>query len=256
MVDELVSPTRREAVAVPGEPAEPVFRGLARVALPLMRAITRQRWAGGEHLPSSGGVLVVSNHVSNFDPLALGHFVLAHGRYPRYIGKSDIWKVPGLGWLARACGQIPVERNSERARDVVQAAVDAIAAGKCVVIYPEGTITGDPEGWPMTPRAGAARIALTSGCPVVPIGQWGAQDVLGGKKLTRPHLFPRKLMSVVAGAPVDLVDLQDKELDHDVVAEAGDRIMDAIAELVGQIRGEQPPAGRYDLRTGERREHA
>lgn len=251
----LVRPCRKDAVAVPPEGGETFFHRFAWCAVRVAAAVTHQRWAGAEHLPRSGGVLVVSNHVSNFDPIALGHFLLAHGLYPRFIGKSEIWKVPVIGAIARGCGQIPVERNSSRRGDVVDAAVAAIQAGKCVIIYPEGTITGDPTGWPMTPRSGAARIALATGCPVIPIGQWGAQEVLGGKKLTWPHLFPRKTMHVVAGAPVSLEDLRGQEIDHALLDEAGDRIMDAITELVSDIRGEEPPATRYDLRTGTRKPH-
>ena len=53
------------------------------------------------------------------------------------------------------------------------------AAGECVVVYPEGTITRDPRPWPMTGKSGAARIALETGCPVIPVGQWGAQRAAG-----------------------------------------------------------------------------
>ena len=46
------------------------------------------------------------------------------------------------------------------------------------MIYPEGTLTRDPDLWPMTGKSGAARIALATGCPVIPVGQWGAQEIL------------------------------------------------------------------------------
>ena len=58
------------------------------------------------------------------------------------------------------------------------AAVEAVEDGECVGVYPEGTITRDPDGWPMRGKTGAARIALATGCPVIPIGQWGAQELL------------------------------------------------------------------------------
>ena len=82
----------------------------------------------------------------------------------------------------------------------------AVQAGKCVVVYPEGTITRDPDLWPMVGKSGAARIALATGAPVVPIGQWGAQQLLA-PYAKRPDLFPRKLITMKVGDPVDLSDL-------------------------------------------------
>ena len=80
------------------------------------------------------------------------------------------------------------------------------AAGECVVVYPEGTITRDPDLWPMAGKSGAARIALATGCPVIPIGQWGAQDLLA-PYAKKPDLFPRKPVTMKVGDPVDLSDL-------------------------------------------------
>ena len=83
-----------------------------------------------------------------------------------------------LGGFLRAAGQIPVERLSANAAGAYDAAVAAVRAGECVVVYPEGTLTRDPDLWPMVGKSGAARIALETGCPVIPVGQWGAHDLL------------------------------------------------------------------------------
>lgn len=233
-------------------PAEPLFRTLAQVVGPALRVVTKQDWRDGDKLPRTGAVIVVTNHVSNFDPVALGHFLIWHGRWPRALAKRELWHLPVVGWLARSLAQIPVERRTPRARESLAAAADALARGECVVIYPEGTITADPEGWPMTGHPGAARLALQTGAPVVPIGQWGAQRVMAGRGASVPRLLPRSTMQVLVGDPVDLGDLYDASESPTAAAEASMRIMDAISVLVGELRGRTPPADRYDRRAGKR----
>lgn len=233
-------------------PSERLFRVLARTVAPLMRAITRQDWRGGDKVPRTGGVIVVANHISNFDPVALGHFLIWHGRWPRALAKSELWQVPVVGWLARSLGQIPVQRRTARAGESLTAAAAALARGECVVIYPEGTITADPDGWPMTGRPGAARLALQTGVPVVPIGQWGPHLVMPGRRASVPRLLPRSTMHVLVGDPVDLGDLYDASDSPTAAAEGSLRIMDAITALVGELRQETPPKERYDRRAGKR----
>ncbi|MFT3861344.1 MAG: lysophospholipid acyltransferase family protein [Micropruina sp.] len=233
-------------------PAEPLFRALASTIAPILRLFTRQDWRGGDKVPRTGGVIVVANHISNFDPVVLAHFLVWHGRWPRALAKSELWRVPVVGWLARSLGQIPVERRTARALESLKAAASALARGECVVIYPEGTITRDPDGWPMTGRLGAGRLALETGCQVLPIGQWGAQEVMPGRHLVFPRLLPRRTMQVLVGDPVDLTDLREARDSPSAAAEASLRIMDAVTALVGELRGEAPPADRYDLRAGRR----
>ena len=147
-----------------------------------------------------------------------------------------------------AAGQIPVERLSKNAAGAFDAAVAAVRDGRCVVVYPEGTITRDPGGWPMTGKSGAARIALETGCPVIPVGQWGAQELLA-PYAKKPDLYPRKKIVMKVGDPVDLSDLVAvTPRSVTVVHQATDRIMDAITVLVEEIRGEQAPEERFDMR--------
>jgi 1-acyl-sn-glycerol-3-phosphate acyltransferase len=232
-------------------PVQPAYRRLVLVGGWLMRRLTRQDWGPSDTLPKTGGVLVVANHISNFDPPVVAHYLVWNGRWPRALGKSEIWKVPLLGRLATACGQIRVERNTSRARDSLIHAEEALAAGECILIYPEGTRTADPDLWPMTARPGAARLALKTGCPVIPLGQWGAQDVMPGKKLTWPRVVPRRTMHMRLGEPVDLSDLVGRS-DPAAVALASRRIMAAVTALVAQARGEEPPADVFDPRVGRR----
>ena len=215
---------------------------------PLLRLLTRHRWIDGEKLPAHGGCVVASNHVSHLDPFTFAHFVYGHGRIVRFLAKAEVFDLPLLGRLVRATGQIPVYRLTSDAQLAFRAAVKAVEEGKCVVVYPEGTITREPDLWPMTGKTGAARIALAAGVDVIPVAQWGPQDILA-PYAKRPRLFPRKTMVVKAGDPVDLDDLRDLPLTPEVLREATARIMDAITHELEDIRGATAPLVRYDTKT-------
>lgn len=211
---------------------------------PLM-IVTKRDWRGAEHLPASGGCVVAINHVSEFDPLSTAHFVYDNGRFPRFLGKAEVFEIPLIGRILRRAGQIPVFRQSDNASKAFGAAVEAVNEGRCVVIYPEGTLTRDPQQWPMVGKTGAARIALATGCPLVPVAQWGPQEVLPPYRW-RPRPFPRKVMHVLAGAPVDFSDLADQPVTAERLGTATDRLMTAITTLLEEIRGERAPAVRFD----------
>ena len=114
-----------------------------------------------------------------------------------------------------------------------------------VIVYPEGSLTRDPDLWPMRGKTGAVRIALERGIPLVPAAHWGTQAILPryGKKLS---LFPRKTVDVIIGEPLDLSAYADKPLDSANLSAATTELMDAIAALLGELRGETPPAERWD----------
>jgi 1-acyl-sn-glycerol-3-phosphate acyltransferase len=214
---------------------------------PLLVAVVSRTWVDGTRIPSTGGCLVVFNHISHADPLLAAHFVYDHGRLPRYLTKSELFSNRVFAGYLRAAGQIPVERLSKNAVGAYDAAVKAVRAGECVVVYPEGTLTRDPGLWPMTGKSGAARIALETGCPVIPVGQWGPQALLPpySKRLS---VWPRKHVTMKAGSPVDLHDLSAAPRTPTTVAEATERIMTAITSLVADIRGEKAPTERFDVR--------
>nr|WP_260465086.1 lysophospholipid acyltransferase family protein [Arachnia propionica] len=236
------------------EPAPGAYRFLARLVHAVMGALVRRTWRGRENIPA-GGCLIVPNHISNFDVLVVGEYLIWNGRWPRFLGKAEIWRVPLVGWFARQCRQIPVLRNTAKAKDSLVHARAALRQGDCVAIYPEGTITADPDGWPMVGRLGAARLALATGVPVIPVGQTGADAILGGKTLQPWKLFSvrRRPVSVLAGAPVDLSDLPvSDEPTREDLEEATARIMDAVVALVAELRGEPAPVDRWDMRVGAR----
>jgi len=214
---------------------------------PTLLAAASRTWIDGEKIPATGGCIVVFNHISHVDPLLAAHFVYDHGRLPRYLAKSGLFKNKALGGFLTAAGQIPVERLSRSAVGAYDAAVAAVRNGECVVVYPEGTLTRDPDLWPMVGKSGAARIALATGCPVIPVGQWGAQELLP-PYTKKPDFWPRKRIVMKAGDPVDLSDLVGKPRTAEVVTETTARIMAALTAIVAELRNETPPAERFDPR--------
>ncbi len=221
---------------------------------PGMLLLTRRDWRGQENLQaevladgSQAGIVVCPNHISWFDPLQSAHFLYDNGRPPRYLGKESVFRVPVVGTIIRGAGQIPVYRDTADAANSVRDAVAAVRRGECVVVYPEGTITRDPGLWPMTGRTGAARIALETGAPLIPVAQWGAQDVIGPYR-NEFRILPRKTMHVLAGPPVDIDDLRGRPLDAEVLRLATERVIAAITAQLEVLRGETAPRERYDLR--------
>jgi 1-acyl-sn-glycerol-3-phosphate acyltransferase len=226
-------------------------RGWAfNIAVPIIKSLllatTRREWIDGERIPATGGVIVALNHISHADPLTAAHLVYDHGRKPRYLAKAALFDTKVVGAILRGCGQIPVKRDTKDAVGAYKAAVDAIRAGECVVIYPEATITRDPDMWPMRGKSGAARIALETGCPVIPVGQWGAHEILP-PYTKKPHVVPRRKVVMRVGPPVELDDLRALPRTQAVVNEATERILTAITHQLELIRGDKAPAERYDM---------
>ena len=224
------------------------YRVVVAIVRPLLMLLTKRDWQGAENLPRTGGFVVCPNHLSYVEPLTFAHFMYDNGREVYYLAKESVFRVPVVGAAVRGAQQIPVYRNSGQAAEAFRAAVAAISdEGKCVGVYPEGTLTRDPELWPMVGKTGAARIALMTRCPVIPVAQWGPQEILApySKKV---RLFPRKTMHVRAGKPVDLQDLHDKPVTATVLREATDRIMTAITAELEVLRGEKAPTERFDSR--------
>ena len=220
------------------------WRVVAGIAIPLFEAVGRYRMRGLDNIPKRGAVVLAPNHVSNFDPLTTAYLVWRGGRVPRFLAKASLFRVPLLGWLLRFTGQIPVERGGG-GPDPLAAATRLIAEELAVIVYPEGTLTRDPDEWPMRGQAGAVRLALQHGIPLVPVAHWGVQRILpryGGR--FRP--IPRKDVEMLVGPPLDLSPWAGREQDPAALAEATTALMDAVAALVGELRGQAPPAERWD----------
>ncbi|MDT0202895.1 lysophospholipid acyltransferase family protein [Nocardioides sp. AE5] len=214
---------------------------------PAMRALARRNWIDGDKVPAEGGCIIALNHITKVDPLMAAYFVYDHGRIPRFMAKDSLFDIKGVGNILRSARQIPVKRMTGGAADAFSAAVDAVRAGECVIIYVEGTITRDPDLWPMKGKSGAARIALETGCPVIPVAHWGVQEILA-PYAKKPDLFPRKDVTFKAGDPVDLDDLVAAGITAERTSQATERIIAAITSQLEDIRGEKAPAERFDPR--------
>ena len=219
------------------------WRIIAGVAIPLFEFFGRYRMRGLDHIPKRGAFVIAPNHVSNFDPLTVAYLVWRGGRVPRFLAKASVFRVPLLGWLLRFTGQIPVERSGG-GPDPLAAAGRLIADELAVIVYPEGTLTRDPDEWPMRGKSGAVRLALEHGIPLIPAAHWGVQQIMprygGGLRF-----FPRKKVEMLVGPQLDLTPWVGRT-DGPALAEATLALMDEIARLLGELRGETPPAERWD----------
>ncbi|MFD6185856.1 lysophospholipid acyltransferase family protein [Streptomyces goshikiensis] len=225
------------------------YRLAAVIAKPPLVVLFKRDWRGMDHIPAEGGFITAVNHNSYLDPLSYAHFQYNTGRVPRLLAKAALFKVPFVGSILRGSGQIPVYRESTNALDAFRAAVTAIESGECVAFYPEGTLTRDPDMWPMAGKTGAARVALVTRAPVIPVAQWGANLAMPPyAKENKLRLFPRKTLQVKAGRPVDLSEFYDLEATPEVLRDATETIMAAITELLEELRGQRAPAQPYDHR--------
>jgi 1-acyl-sn-glycerol-3-phosphate acyltransferase len=210
------------------------------IVLPSLQVWTKRTWTGQENVPQTGGVILAANHMSHFDPLVVAHYIYGSGRWPRFLAKASLWDVPVVGFFLRKTLQIPVERGSVEAVKSLDVLVDALQQGGAVLIYPEGTTTREPDLWPMRGKTGAARLALITGAPVIPIAHWGSQRVFDvrTKKLS---LRPRAPVTVTAGKPVDLSRWEGAAPTRAVLDQMTDAIMTDVRDLLGEVRDATPP---------------
>jgi 1-acyl-sn-glycerol-3-phosphate acyltransferase len=201
------------------------------------------RYRNIERIPQQGPMILVTNHVSHVDPFLVAKFVLDAARTPRFLAKESIFDVPVVGWAMRSMGHIPVKRGTADARQSLSAAVDALGAGGVIVLHPEGTVTRDPEGWPMSGRTGAARLAtLAPDVPVIPVAQWGVQEQFDLYR-KRVRMIPRPKHVVSVGEPIDLSAFSGAEPNVRVLHEMTDVIMRRLRADVAELRGQSDPAG-------------
>lgn len=204
---------------------EPVYSLAKVVFLPGLEHGLRWTIEGLEQIPRNGPALLASNHISYLDPLTLAYVANKRGRKVRFLAKAELFSKPGLGPLLRAIHQIPVARGTASAAASLRAGVDALRAGECVAVFPEGTISLDLE--PMAGKSGTARLAKASGIPVTPVGLWGTQRILF--KGRRPEWRWGIAQSAVVGEPVTVGSSEGHR-------EATDRIMEAICRCVTRAR--------------------
>ncbi|MFM2103495.1 MAG: hypothetical protein RL740_582 [Actinomycetota bacterium] len=217
------------------------------IMIPIMNAITKRNWLDTEKIPKSGPVVFYSNHVSYLDALVFAHMLYMNGRAVRFIGKEAVFKIPVVGWVLKKAEQIPVKRQSDSAAVALSEAIAALKMGHAIGIYPEGTLTRDPNLWPMTGKTGAVRLALAAGAPLIPVAQWGDHLIWPPySKVLR--LFPRKLVTMRVGEPVD-ISKWNGQVDDPVAMEAATaEIMKVLTSMVGELRNQTPPTEIFDIR--------
>ena len=218
------------------------------VAIPLVYPFAslmfRLRYRHAERLPARGPVLLVANHVSILDPIACARLVFDSGRFPHFLAKESVFKGV-VGTLLRSAGQIPVARSSADAHAALDAAKADLDAGNVIVIYPEGSVTRDPDWWPMQARTGVARLALTTDAVVLPVAQWGPQTVhdYHRKKL---RLRLRAPADYLVGEPVELSAARARvragaPLSAELLRETTDLIMSRVRDQLAELRQEPAP---------------
>ena len=226
------------------------YKVFAAILIPIFNLFMSRDWKGAENIPAQGRVIVASNHMSYLDVLVFTHFLFRNGRAPRYLGKVGVFRVPVIGKILLASGQIPVERETIDAKNAVDHAKILLESGHMLGVYPEGTLTRDGQMWPMIAKTGCARLALETDTPVIPIAQWGSQLVIPNYT-KRVQLFPRKTIIIRAGKPVDLSPWKGKHEDPQALIEATAKIMREITVLLEDIRGEKRPEVIFDPHTSD-----
>jgi len=223
------------------------------VLYPATRMLGRRTYVGMERLHRRGPMLIVGNHISHLDPMF--DVVLIHkaGRIPHVLAKAGLWKIPVVGHALRGTDQIPVERGGGAGQSAVELARTTLESGGVVLIYPEGTVTREPDFWPMRPRPGVATLALSGDYPVVPIVHWGTHQIYNsyaeGRKL---RLLPRQDVQVVVGPDIDLSAFRGQGSDPRAIRDVSLLVMQTISGMLGEIRGQRPPEELFDPKKSQR----
>lgn len=232
----------------------PLWLNLARsVFYPVTTGLAKTAVFNGDRLPSSGGAILVLNHITHIDPLYDAVIIDRLGRRPHFLAKHSLFEKPVAKQVMYGTGQIPVYRGTDKAVDSLAAARESLAEGNIVIIYPEGTCTKDPDGWPMIARSGVARLALDTDVPVIPAARWGTLSIMDlyNKRFTP---LPRAKVSMKFGEPLDLSAQRAAGPSGRSLLEVTNTAMREVRELVADLRGEPAPEQFYNPRKRAGRE--
>ncbi len=216
---------------------EPWYDIARLVAIPPVKFWFNWRFEDLDRIPRAGPAIVAANRISYLDPFADGYAVMKAGRRPRFLAKEELFTIPVVGTVIRGARQIPVKRGSGDPAPLISAS-EALEAGEAVVIYPEGTVTTNPDHLPMQGKTGTVRLSLMSGVPITPLATWGGQAVW--QKSGRGSLKFGRPIWLKAGEPIDFSDRADQVGDRDALHEMTDELMSALTALVLDLRGRYP----------------
>ena len=195
----------------------------------LLRAPVRRLWpwalSGYEAVPENGPAVLCANHLSFFDSVLM---IMTIDRPIYFIGKADYLDSWRTRRLFPAMGMIPIDRDSgTRAMVALDAAADVLRDGALLCVFPEGTRSRD--GHLHRGYIGAARVAITVGCPILPVGIVGTREIQPpGALLPRPGPC-----SISIGAPLVVTDIELNSR-HSAARALTNAVMERIAELSGQ----------------------
>lgn len=210
--------------------------GLAKAILkPWLSTWFRWTIEGVENIPRTGPALVAFNHIAYLDPLAAAYVLDKAKRIPRFLAKHELFDDKKIAWVLRGAKQIPVKRGTADAPMALDAAFEALDNGEIIVIFPEGTITNDPDLHPMEGKTGISRLAIESGVPIIPAAVWGTANIWpkGYAKRWRP----RQDICVRVGRPLNIGSRSDTPEEWNRVA---GQVMDEISLLLASIRPAVP----------------
>ncbi len=206
------------------------------------------RTSGSEHIPPQGPLVVASNHISDLDPFLLGRILVRRGRYPHFLTKEEVFRVPLLGDVLARGQQLEVRRGTPAAGNVLEEAAVLLARNEVVALYPEGKETLDPDYWPQQGRPGAAALALATGAPVLPVAVWGTQEIRGHQHSLK--LLPQRTVTLAFGEPLRLDSYRGSRWTNEVLDAATDEIVRAILDLLLPLRPDGPPEDVTEGRPG------
>lgn len=228
---------------------------IAATAVPVVGRLTVTADPGpqpGQPGPHATGSILVANHTSLADPAVVVAALRRHGIEPVIMATGGLWRIPLLGAALRREGHIAVHRGTSRAAASLDAAAVALASGRSVLLYGEGRLPTRRDAGESAPgpfRSGVARLAATTGAPVVPVGQAGARRLCSGggaKQLAGAVTAPlrRPGLHVHIGAPIVLPDRLPEATDRarQAVTAAWRTAVDALSACCAPAaRGPRPP---------------
>ena len=195
---------------------------LVRIFLPkIWRLFGGWRVEGQEHIPARGPAVVAPNHVSYFDPLAVGASL---PRRTYYFAKKELFAIPVFGWIIRKCYAFPVDREASD-HTAFRHAIRLLHGGELLVVFPEGRRS--ENGTLEVGGTGAALIASRAGVPIIPCSLWGTDDVLP----RGARFLHTGLVQVRFGAPISLDEYDSRRLNKQQLQQATAQVMDSIAHL-------------------------